>query len=225
MTFQQIQTYCLSKLCATEDYPFGDLPVCYKVGGKIFAQLYPDKLTLKCTRFAGELLRCQYPGVVVRGFHCPPVQQPYWNTIDLARFPSPELPGLIDLAYETVILAMSRKAQRSLLAPMLGQTVTVTIDRPLGSRHPSHPGIFYPINYGFIPDQMAPDGEEQDAYILGVDGPAETVSGTVIAVIHRFDDVEQKWVVAPPGLSFTKEQIDQAVSFQEQYFRTLILPF
>lgn len=111
MTFEEIGAYCLGKPMAYRDQPFGEYPVCYKVHGKIFAQVYPDKITLKCTRFQGELFRQAYPGVVVRGYHCPPVQQPYWNTIDLARFPPEELPGMIDLAFEAVLSGFSRKIQ------------------------------------------------------------------------------------------------------------------
>ena len=101
---------------------------------------------------------------------------------------------------------------------MIGQAVTVTVDRPLGSYHPKHPDIYYPINYGYIAGIIAPDGEEQDAYILGVDEPVQSFTGTVIAIIHRFDDVEEKWVVAPAGRRLSKEEIEQAVHFQEQYF-------
>lgn len=101
---------------------------------------------------------------------------------------------------------------------MIGKTVTVTVDRPMGSYHPKHPDIYYPINYGYIKSILAPDGEEQDAYILGVDVPVEVFTGKVIAVIHRFDDVEEKWVVAPEGMTFTKEEIEELTRFQEQYF-------
>ena len=114
MTITKLQTYCLQKPHAEETYPFGEWPVCYKVAGKIFAQIYPDKITLKCTAFSGEAFRQAYPGIVVRGYHCPPVQQPYWNTVDLSRFPEEELPGLIDLAYETVVLSFSQKKQQEL---------------------------------------------------------------------------------------------------------------
>lgn len=113
-----IARYCLQKPGACKTHPFGDWPVCYKVGGKIFAQLYPDKLTLKCTRFAGEMFRQQYPGIVVRGYHCPPVQQPYWNTIDLAAFPEEELPYMIDLSYETVIASLPKKLRQQLEYPI-----------------------------------------------------------------------------------------------------------
>ena len=105
---------------------------------------------------------------------------------------------------------------------MPGKTVTVKVDRPLGSYHPKHADICYPVNYGYIPGIMAADGEEQDAYILGISEPVEEFTGRVIAIIHRFDDVEDKWVVAPEGMSFTKEEIRAQVAFQEQYFQTEI---
>ena len=105
---------------------------------------------------------------------------------------------------------------------MLGRIVTVIVDRPLGSCHPDHGDIRYGVNYGYIPGVMAPDGEEQDAYILGVSRPVEQFTGRVIAVIHRFDDVEEKWVVAPEGTVFSREEIQAQVAFQERYFRTEI---
>lgn len=106
---------------------------------------------------------------------------------------------------------------------MLGKTVTVTVDRPLGSYHPEHKDMYYPINYGYIEGIIAPDGEEQDAYILGVSYPVKTFTGRIIAIIHRFDDVEEKWVVAPDGVEFTKDEIAEAVRFQEQYFKSEIV--
>lgn len=110
-----IRSYCAAKPNAVETYPFGDWPICYKVNGKIFAQIYPDKITLKCTKFSGEAFRTAYPGIVVRGYHCPPVQQPYWNTIDLSRFPEAELPMMIDHAYETVVSSFQKGLQRQIL--------------------------------------------------------------------------------------------------------------
>ena len=103
---------------------------------------------------------------------------------------------------------------------MLGSVVTVTVDRPMGSIHPIHPDIVYPVNYGYIKGTLATDGEEQDAYILGLDGPVERLTGRVIAIILRMDDIEDKWVVAPIGRTFTAEEIADAVRFQEQYFQT-----
>lgn len=106
---------------------------------------------------------------------------------------------------------------------MIGNIVIVIVDRLLGSHHPKHKDIYYAVNYGYVPGVMAPDGEEQDAYILGVHEPVSEFEGKVIAIIHRLDDVEDKWVVAPQNASFTKAEIMQQVAFQEKYFQTEIL--
>ena len=74
---------------------------------------------------------------------------------------------------------------------MIGDIIKVTFDRPMGSYHPKHKDIYYPINYGYIEGIMAPDGEEQDAYILGVYKPIAEFEGKIIAIIHRYDDVEE----------------------------------
>ena len=102
---------------------------------------------------------------------------------------------------------------------LLGKVVTVQVDRPVGYLHGD---ILYPINYGFVPGLMGGDGEEQDAYILGVDTPLSDFTGRVIAVIRRHNDCEDKLVVAPEGLSFHQGQIAEAVHFQEQYFISTI---
>ena len=97
----------------------------------------------------------------------------------------------------------------------LGRKVTVKVDRPVGYRHGD---ILYPINYGFLPDVMGGDGEEQDAYILGVKEPVEWFEGCVVAVIRRHNDCEDKLVVAPEGMMFHQGEIAEAVHFVEQYF-------
>ena len=105
----------------------------------------------------------------------------------------------------------------------LGQRATVVIDRPLGSRHPRFPDLVYPVNYGYVPDCPAPDGEDQDAYVLGVAEPLAEFIGVCVAVIHRLDDVEDKLVVAPKGVSFMAAEIRAATDFQERYFRSVLL--
>lgn len=101
---------------------------------------------------------------------------------------------------------------------MIGKIVTVVVDRPLGTFHPTHKDIFYTVNYGYVPGVFANDGEEQDAYVLGVDRPIEQFVGKVVAIIHRLDDVEDKWVVAPQESTLTKEEILKQVHFQERFF-------
>lgn len=98
----------------------------------------------------------------------------------------------------------------------------IIIDRPLGSYHPDHREMYYPVNYGYVPGIVAPDGEEQDVYVLGVGEPLEEFEGEIIAVIHRSDDIEEKWVAVPKGVQMTEEEIRKQVDFQERYFNSSI---
>ena len=55
------------------------------------------------------------------------------------------------------------------------------------------------------------------------DEAIEKFTGKIIAVVHRNDDVDEKWVVAPAGMTFTKEEIREQIHFQEQYFDSEIV--
>lgn len=103
----------------------------------------------------------------------------------------------------------------------LGKKVKVEMDRPLGSKHPKH-GWIYTLNYGFIPNTVAGDGEEIDAYIVGEFIPLETFEGTVIAIIHRKNDNEDKLVVSNKN-SYTRDQIYALTEFQERFFESDII--
>lgn len=103
------------------------------------------------------------------------------------------------------------------VSELIGRAVSGTIDRPMGSRHP-RAEFLYPVNYGYVDGVPALDGDEQDAYFLGVDRPVERFAGRVIAVYHRFDDIEDKWIVAPEGVDFPDEEILRQIHFQEQFF-------
>ena len=104
----------------------------------------------------------------------------------------------------------------------LGKTVTIKIDRQLGSKHQKH-GWVYELNYGFVPDTIAPDGEELDAYVFGVDVPVETFAGRCVAVIHRTNDDDDKLVVVPEGKDFSDDEIRALTHFQEQFFKSEIM--
>lgn len=110
----------------------------------------------------------------------------------------------------------------SLAISFLGEEVSLVIDRPLGSSHPKH-GFMYEVNYGYVPDTIAPDGEELDAYYLGTNTPLTNVTGICIAVIHRVNDDDDKLVVAPKGMEFSDAEIQAHVYFQEQWFESVIV--
>lgn len=104
----------------------------------------------------------------------------------------------------------------------IGKTVTVTIDRQLGSQHPKH-RFEYPVNYGYIADTVSGDGEELDAYVLNVTEPLETFTGTCVAVIHRTNDNDDKLVVVATDTSITDEEINAQTHFQEQWFESVLI--
>ncbi len=109
------------------------------------------------------------------------------------------------------------------LREWLGKTVSMRVDRPLGSRHPKH-GFIYVLNYGYIPGVILPngDGEELDAYLLGVFEPVEQFTGTCIAVIQRSDDADDKLVIVPPGVDYNIDQIEALTEFQERFFTSTV---
>ena len=111
-------------------------------------------------------------------------------------------------------------ARIQFLNDLLGQAVHVIVDRPIGY---CHKGMVYPVNYGYIPGLMGGDGEELDAYILGIDTPLSDFDGQVVGAIRRKNDVEDKLIVAPEGMVFHQGQIAEAVHFQEQFFDSFIL--
>ncbi len=101
---------------------------------------------------------------------------------------------------------------------IIGKMVSGTVDRPLGTAHPRDPDMIYPINYGYVYDVLAGDGAEQDVYLFGTNKPLKSFRGKVVAVWHRFDDVEDKWIVSLNGEDIAEEKILGDISFQEQFF-------
>ncbi|HAX73846.1 MAG TPA: inorganic pyrophosphatase [Firmicutes bacterium] len=106
----------------------------------------------------------------------------------------------------------------------LGQTVRVVMDRPLGSKHPKH-DFYYVLNYGYLPQTVSGDGEEIDAYVIGVFEPIQEFEGYVVAIIKREDDNEDKLVVCKEVGLYSAEQIQALVEFQERFFKTHVVMF
>ncbi len=104
----------------------------------------------------------------------------------------------------------------------LGQEVTAKIDCPMGSSHVRH-NFVYMVNYGFIPDTMAPDGEEVDVYVVGVFEPLENFTGRCIAIIHRTNNNDDKVILAPEGVDYNEKQILALTEFQERFFKSKVI--
>lgn len=104
----------------------------------------------------------------------------------------------------------------------IAKEVFVKMDRPMGTKHPKH-GFVYEANYGFIPDTISGDGEELDAYVLGISVPLDEFRGRCVAVIHRIDDNDDKLVVLPDGCDLSDAEIEKQTSFQEKWFKHVII--
>lgn len=104
----------------------------------------------------------------------------------------------------------------------LGKSVSIVIDRKLGTKHPKH-GFIYMVNYGYVPNTISGDGEELDAYLLGVFEPVDEFIGKVIAVIHRTNDDDDELVVVPDDREYSDDAIRALTEFQEQYFESVII--
>jgi inorganic pyrophosphatase len=108
------------------------------------------------------------------------------------------------------------------LTQLIGQKISIEIDRPLGSKHPTW-GFIHTLNYGYVPGLLAPDGTDRDVYLLGVFEPVDTYTGICIAIVHRHDDDDDKLVIVPEGVNYTDDQISALTEFIERYFDSEII--
>lgn len=104
----------------------------------------------------------------------------------------------------------------------LDKVVSVKIDRPMGSKLPNY-DLYYPVNYGYVPNTVSNDGEELDCFILGVYEPLKEFTGKCIAIVHRTNDDDDKLILAPEGTNYTNEQIRTLTNFIERFFESEII--
>ena len=125
MTLQDMIDYCLKKKGAYLDFPFGPEFTIIKVKapsdekGRIFAQIFELKgapfTTFNCTAEMGLFYREKYPGKVVRGWHCPPVMQPYFNTVSFdGSVTDDEIYKMADDSYSVVLAKLPKAKQKEI---------------------------------------------------------------------------------------------------------------
>ena len=108
---------------------------------------------------------------------------------------------------------------------MREETVTVKIDHPLGSTDEDNPSVVYPINCGYVDVERTAGFSELDkqrVYLLGVDVAVDEYIGELIAVARRRDDPETVWIIAPENISYTIQQIEEMIYFEEQYYDSFV---
>jgi len=127
MTLDGVIAYCMQKPGAYPDYPFTPFFPVLRVKapsqtkGRIFAQPFilrgEPKVTLNCTPASAAYYREKYPGGVTRGWHCPPMQQLHFNTVDLGgAVPDAAIIEMMDHAWETVVKKYPKYIQNELRA-------------------------------------------------------------------------------------------------------------
>lgn len=109
---ESFREYCLSKPKATEDMPFGEDVLVFRVGGKMFALAPLDEVAatvnLKCDPNLALELRDRYEEVRP-GYH---MNKRHWNTVEIdSEIPDAELRRMIDHSYKLVVGKLTTKRE------------------------------------------------------------------------------------------------------------------
>ncbi|MCE9501592.1 MAG: MmcQ/YjbR family DNA-binding protein [Leptospira sp.] len=116
MNVEQLRKYCLAKKATTEDFPFDDEVLVFRVLKKIFVLTSFEKplsMNLKCDPELAIELRKQYKGIVSPGYH---MNKKHWNTILMEeKIPEKELKKMIDHSYSQVVKGLKKSDRDKLL--------------------------------------------------------------------------------------------------------------
>ncbi len=115
MDLAQFREYCLNKPGATEDMPFGEDILVFRVGGKMFALASLDEIpataNLKCDPDLALELRDRYEQVRP-GYH---MNKKHWNTVEIdSGIPDAELRKMINHSYELVVRSLPETRREKL---------------------------------------------------------------------------------------------------------------
>ncbi|MGE4585803.1 MAG: MmcQ/YjbR family DNA-binding protein [Mangrovibacterium sp.] len=114
MNIEEIRSYCLSKKGVTEEFPFDETTLVYKVMGKIFLLTDLEStgwINLKCDPEKAQDLRERYPGVSP-GYH---MNKKHWNTVSLNHnLADRMIREWIDHSYEQVVAGLTLKMKEQL---------------------------------------------------------------------------------------------------------------
>ncbi len=110
MNIEDFRSYCLSKKGVTEEFPFDEKTLVFKVMGKMFAltglERMPTQVNLKCDPERSVRLREEYDGVIIPGFH---MSKLHWNTLFIEQLPPKLILELIDHSYDLVVAKFTKK--------------------------------------------------------------------------------------------------------------------
>jgi len=115
MHVEELRSYCLNKKGVTEEFPFDEETLVFKVMGKMFAlsglEHIPPKVNLKCDPERSDILREEYDGLIYGGYH---MNKRLWNTLEYTQLPVPLVLDLIDHSYDLVVAKLPKKLRDQL---------------------------------------------------------------------------------------------------------------
>ncbi len=115
MDFRALRDCCTARTGVTEEFPFGETTLVFKVMGKLFAltdvEALPLTVNLKCDPDLAVELRERYPAVQP-GYH---MNKTHWNTVELdGSLTDDEVKQMIGHSYELVVRGLTKRAQAAL---------------------------------------------------------------------------------------------------------------
>lgn len=114
MNIESYREYCLAKKGVTEDFPFDNETLVFKVGGKMFALTgieHFKSINLKCDPERAIELREQYSGIIP-GYH---MSKKHWNTVMMdGSVPMKLIMQMIDDSYQLVVSSLPKREREAL---------------------------------------------------------------------------------------------------------------
>ena len=120
MDIIQLREYCLNFKGATEDFPFDEDTLVFKVMGKMFALVGLEKwemgnpsINLKCDPEKAIELREKYPEEIYAGYH---MSKKHWNTVVIngSQLTEKQIKHFINHSYELVVSKLTKKQKQEL---------------------------------------------------------------------------------------------------------------
>ena len=117
MNIEELRNFCLSKKGVTEEFPFDEHTLVFKVMGKMFAltglERSPAQVNLKCDPERSVALREEFDGLIYGGYH---MNKKLWNTVEYTSLAPDFVQELIDHSYELVVAKLPKKLRDELEA-------------------------------------------------------------------------------------------------------------
>ena len=116
MNLEELREYCLSLPHVTEDMPFVEDILVFRICNRIFVltslESVPLRVSLKCDPERAIALREQYPDKIVAGYH---LNKKHWNTVLLESLPLTLIKEMIQHSYDQVLAKVPKKEKEALI--------------------------------------------------------------------------------------------------------------